>query len=251
MLRLGLFGGVSLEGGRSALSGRAGQRHRVALLALLVVAHPRALSRDRLLGYLWPESDARHARNLLSQAVHALRRALGTDAILSTGDELRLNPDVITSDVWQFQEALAGADHEQAVALYAGPLLDGFFLGDSAEFERWIDVERDRLREMFLQALRTGVEAADIAGDPAGKVAWLRRLAAEDPYNSSVTLLLMNALQAAGDRAGAIRLAEAHAALLRQEFDAEPTPEVLELTEQIRAGTGTSEAPGALPWKHG
>jgi DNA-binding SARP family transcriptional activator/TolB-like protein len=246
MLQLGLLGGVSLEGGRSALSGRAAQRHRIALLALLAVAHPRALSRDKLVGYLWPESDARHARNLLSQAVHALRRALGTDAILSTGDELRLNPDVITSDVWQFQEALAGADAERAVALYAGPLLDGFFLPDSAEFERWIDFERDRLRELFLQALRSRVEAADMAGDPAGKVAWLRRLAAEEPYNSGVTLLLMNALQAAGDRAGAIRQAEAHAALLRQEFDAEPTPEVVELTEQIRAGTGASEAPTAV-----
>jgi DNA-binding SARP family transcriptional activator/TolB-like protein len=245
MLQLGLFGGVSLEGGRSALSGKAAQRHRIALLALLAVAHPRALSRDKLVGYLWPESDARHARNLLSQAVHVLRRALGTDAILSTGDELRLNPDVITSDVWQFQEALAGADHERAVALYAGPLLDGFFLPDSAEFERWLDFERDRLRALFLQALRSRVEATDNAGDPAGKVAWLRRLAAEEPYNSGVTLLLMNALQAAGDRAGAIRQAEAHAALLRQEFDAEPTPEVVELTERIRAGTGASQAPPA------
>ena len=68
-----LLGGASILVDGRAVAGRAAQRHRLALLALLALACPRAVSRDRLLAYLWPERDTEPARNLLKQAVHALR----------------------------------------------------------------------------------------------------------------------------------------------------------------------------------
>lgn len=234
MVILRLFGGVAIDGGAPALTGRAAQRRPVALLVLLAVAQPRALSRDKLIAYLWPESDARNARNLLSQAVHALRQALGAESILSPADELRLNPQHVTSDVRQFEAALADGDRERAVELYSGPFVDGFFLGDSAGFEHWVDGERGRLRGAYVQALQDLGDDASSRNDYAAAEAWLRRLAAEDPYNSRVMLRLMEALEAAGDRAGAIRVAEVHARLLREELDAEPTPEVLALAERMR-----------------
>jgi serine/threonine-protein kinase len=45
---------------------------------------------------------------------------------------------------------------------------------------------------------------------------------------------LMTALEVTGDRAGALRAAEAHAALLQQEFGAEPSVEVMTLAARIR-----------------
>ena len=56
------------------------QPKRVALLAYLVVEGQRVpVPRDRLLALFWPESDEARARNALSQALHHLRQALGTD----------------------------------------------------------------------------------------------------------------------------------------------------------------------------
>src|SRR5262249_20311663 len=150
---LKLLGGTSLEGDQGSLTGRAVQRHRLALLALLGASHPRGLTRDKLMTWLWPERDAERARGLLNQAIHVVRRTLGAEAILSAGDELRLNPQVVSCDLIAFEEAVAAGDLERAAALYAGPFLDGFFLGDSADFEEWSERERQRLTASHIRVL--------------------------------------------------------------------------------------------------
>jgi DNA-binding SARP family transcriptional activator len=64
---LRLLGGVSLEAGGIPVTGRAGQRHRLAFLALIAAA-PAGLSRDRLVGLLWPEAETDRARHLRSHS---------------------------------------------------------------------------------------------------------------------------------------------------------------------------------------
>ena len=55
LFSLKLFGGASLEGPVGALTGRAAQRHRLALLALLAASGGGAgVTRDKLIAYLWP-----------------------------------------------------------------------------------------------------------------------------------------------------------------------------------------------------
>src|SRR5687768_18606156 len=93
---LRLFGSPSIEasdGGGVPLSGRVAQRHRLALLALIAVAPGQRLSRDKLIAYLWPESDSERARNLLKVSTYVLRSELGESALMSEGDDVRLNAD--------------------------------------------------------------------------------------------------------------------------------------------------------------
>src|SRR5437867_2982123 len=123
MFTLRLLGGASLDGPHGPVTGRAALRQRVALLAVLAVEHPRPLSRDRLLAYLWPESGTDDARHLLRESLYILRSALGDDSVLSTGDDIRLNPDRLTCDLWEFEAALARDDPEAAVSVYHGPFL--------------------------------------------------------------------------------------------------------------------------------
>jgi DNA-binding SARP family transcriptional activator/TolB-like protein len=234
MFLLKLFGTVSIEGPNGVVTGKAARRHALALLALLTLSRSRRLTRDKLIGYLWPESGSSHARNLLNQSVHALRLALGDEAIRSEGDELVINPDAVACDVWQFEGALASGDVKRAVDLYMGPFADGFFLSDSVEFERWADGERERLRRGYLKALEECAENATAQGDLKPAAEWWRKLATEEPYNSNITLRLMQALESAGDRAGAIKEAEAHAGRLRADLDAAPNPAVLALAERMR-----------------
>ena len=234
MFVLKLFGGAFIEGPNGVVTGIAARRHPLALVALLALSHPRRLGRDKLIALLWPESDSANGRNLLNQAVHALRRALVREAIQSEGNELKLNPDVVTCDVWSFEEALTAGDAERATGLYAGPFLDGLFLRASVEFDRWADGERERLRRDYLKALEELAEGAETRGDGDRAVRCWRELALEEPYNSSVMLRLMRALERVGDRVGAIRAAEAHAERLREELDAAPSPAVLALAERMR-----------------
>jgi TolB-like protein/Tfp pilus assembly protein PilF len=159
---------------------------------------------------------------------------LGDDAIQSAGEELRLNPDVVTCDVVLFQQALAAGDLARAVDVYSGPFLDGFRLPGALEFEHWLDGERERYRRAQATALEGLAVAALEEGDVSRAVDGWLRLAAMDPCNSRVTLRLMQTLEAAGDRAGALRQARIHAALLEQEFEADPDPEVTALADRLR-----------------
>ena len=249
-VRVRLLGGMTIEGACGPVAGPAAQRHRLALLAVLVASHPRGVPRDRLLALLWPERDDSCARNLLNQAVYALRSVLGQDRIRSLSDELKIEPDrALECDLLQLRDALANGRVERAVSRYGGPFLDGFFLPGSKAFEEWAAGERDGIERAYRAALE---ERARECRDASEAVGWWRRLALMAPDCARITLALMGVLEAAGDRGGALRLAQQHEARLREEFDAEPNPEVVALAERIRThprgpvASGTWSASGDL-----
>jgi TolB-like protein/DNA-binding SARP family transcriptional activator len=241
MLFLRLLGGPSLGGNGSTLTGPATQRHRLALLALLASSRPRPQSRDKLVAWLWPERDVEHARNLLNQSVHALRRAIGEAGIVSVQDELRLDPAALRCDVVAFEDAIAAGELERAIGLYSGPFLDGFHLPGASEFEHWADGERDRLCRSYTRSLESLAEAAEERGKWSSAVERWRALVSEERYNARVTLRLMRALERAGDRAGALQQARLHTALLQQEYESGPDPDVVALADRLRTEPANGE----------
>jgi eukaryotic-like serine/threonine-protein kinase len=245
--RIALFGCPSIVAGDGQpVGGRAMQRHRLALLALLSIPAHGGSTRDRLLGYLWPESEADRARALLNQSVYQLRKALGDEAIVSVGDELRLNHDVLRVDVALFEAAIATGDRRGAVDLHRGPLLDGFFLSDAPEFERWLERERARLANAYAQALEALAEEAERCGDGLAAVEWWKARAAHDPFDSRIALRLVHALASVGNRAGGLQHAAAHARLLREEFGMVLPDELQALTRDIRTQLSTASPDIAL-----
>jgi DNA-binding SARP family transcriptional activator len=236
MLQLRTFGGLSLSRGEENLTGAVTQRRRLAILALLASAGDAGMSRDKVLGYLWPESDEERARHVLNQLLYAQRRQAGSEALFLGRKTLRLNPDLIQSDVGMFDAALERGELERAAALYRGPYLDGFFLKDAAEFERWVEAQRRRYARRCLSALVALARSSAAAGDPSGAVEWWRRAAEQDPLDSDVTLGLLDALQAVGDRAGILREARRYESLLQSELGVPPDPRI---TGLIR-GFGTA-----------
>lgn len=247
MLRLKLFGVPVLEREDEPVTGRAAHRHRLALLALLALAPSTRLSRDKLIALLWPDSGADRGRNLLKVSTYVLRSELGEDVLLSVGDDVCLNTARVAVDALEFEAALAVDDQATAVALYRGPLLDGFFLSGSPDFEQWVDRERDRLAGGYRRALELLAEAAETAGDLARAVDLWKARAAHDPYDSRVALRLMTTLAASGNRAGALQHATVHARLLEAEYAVAPPPEVAAFAERMRRDADRLTAASALP----
>ena len=221
-LQLRTFGGLSLSRGTENLTGAVTQRLRLAILVLLGTAGEAGMSRDKLQAYLWPESDASRARHVLNQLLYAQRRQVGEQSLFLGRKTLRLNPLLIWSDVAAFEDALRGGDLEGAIALYRGPFLDGFFLKGVPEFERWAEDQRTSLARKAVAALTTLAERAGGAGDRRGAVEWWRRAAQVDPYDSRAALALVEALAAAGDRAGALVAASRHVETLRRDLGVSP-----------------------------
>src|SRR5438093_10033664 len=124
MLFLKTFGGLSVEIDGAAGTGAGQRRKTLAVLALVAAAGRHGISRDKVIAYLWPESDTEHARNVLKQACYTLRRDLHAPELFLGAVELRLNSDVIASDIGALDDALAGGDSAGAVSIYTGPFLD-------------------------------------------------------------------------------------------------------------------------------
>src|SRR3989440_9442918 len=233
MLILELLGTLCLRDETRPVPVAAQQKRPLGLLAILGLGGKPGLSRDRIEAYLWPESSGARAQHALDQTVYAIRHVLGSDFIVATGRELRLNPELVRVDVWEFEQAIRASQWTVAVGRYKGPLLDGFHLADSHELESWIETNRTRLRLEYQKAIEFLANNSAEAGDHSQSVTWWRRLANSDPLSAGATKKLMLALAAAGDRAGAVKHARLYQELVRQELEMEPDAEIEDLAAAL------------------
>ncbi|HET6362219.1 MAG TPA: BTAD domain-containing putative transcriptional regulator [Gemmatimonadota bacterium] len=243
--RLQTLGTLVLQGPGGGAPGAdfAQQSRRLALLAALATAGERGRNRDQLLLFFWPDASQERARHSLEQALYLIRRSVDGSVFLGV-NPLRLNPEVLGSDVEAFESAIREGRLGAAVELYGGPFLDGFYLGDAPEFEQWTEGERSRLEALYAKALGRLAEDAEGAGDPQAAVAWWGKLAETDPLSSRPVLGLMRGLAATGDHAAALRQAQRYERLVEEELGTSAGPEIAALAEEIRAGA--KEAPRAV-----
>ncbi len=204
------------------------------LLALLALRLDQPVERDWLAGTLWPESAQHQALYNLRENLANLRRTLGPEAqrIASPSRQtLFLDLKDVVVDLAAFDAAIAHGgpqDLEQAVALYRGPLLEGWT-------EEWMLMARQQRERSYLNALESLAEQALAASDLEKTTDYLRRLITTDPLRESARRALMRALAATGNYAAAVQVYRELRLLLHQEYRTEAAPETTALFEQIRA----------------
>jgi DNA-binding SARP family transcriptional activator/TolB-like protein len=246
VIQLWLLGNPDLrrESGSGVLSVLA-QPKRFAVLAWLALAEPRGMHRrDSLLALFWPELDAAHARAALRKTVYHLRQALGADAVINRGDEeLGLGPG-FWCDAVAFQEAAAAGRGEEALALYRGDLLPGFYLSDVPDFEEWLEAERDRLRRLAVATAWTLAGEKEAQGHPDA-VVWGSRAMALAPDDESGLRRLLTLLDRSGDRDEAVRTFEQYRRRMANTYEIEPSPETQALIDNMRSRPAEPEGPVA------
>ena len=242
LVELRILGGLNLLGaGGRELSSVLAQPKRVALLAYLAAATPRRLHRrDSLLALFWPELDQEHARAALRQALHGLRHALGDGVLVTRGDEdIGLDAERIRCDVVEFARAAEVGRLADALDLYRGDLLEGFFIRGAPEFEQWLEDERARLKAVALRSATQLAERTEGHGDLAEAAQWSRRALRIAPLDEPALRRLMKTLDRLGDRAGALEAYETFANRLTAELEADPAPETRSLANAVRARAAT------------
>jgi DNA-binding SARP family transcriptional activator len=239
MIDLALLGPVSLTGPVGPYARRAVQRRRIALLAVLAGSSHESLSRDRVIGLLWPESDDRTARHLLAGSVYVLRRALGADAIVSSDDELRLSSDHVRTDIQEFRRALAAERWADALRLYRGDFLDGFFVRNASEFERWASSERARLHADAIRAAAAHTRGLELAGRIGDAVAAAERAFELAPYDEAVFRQLFTLLLVTDNRARAEAASRGFVERLAIELGVAPSPQTMRMIAETRGPEGS------------
>ncbi len=219
------------------------------LFAYLVLHHQSAHPRAPLAGLLWPETDEARAKANLRQTLARLRKMLGPENelwIVASPGALRFHAKDAWTDVAEFERLLQSPDRvslDQAVALYRGPFLSGFY-------EDWVLIEQERLQTLYREALEQLAELhrANGAYEKAIPI-WKQALQAV-PWHERAHRELMTLYALAGDRAAALRQFSEYENALQRELSATPLPETRVLYEQLLRGAplkAAREEPLVLP----
>lgn len=234
-VRILLFGPGELWSDAPPSGRRSTQPKAFALLVRLALSRrSEFVRRDVLLALLWPELGAAKGRNALSQAMHRLRRDVGMDILVTTkNEEVGLAP-FVRCDVCTFWEELLEDRLTTALAMYRGPLLEGFHVSNAGNFEHWLDVQRSSLRHDAVHAALALAGRAEEAGRRFEASCWLRRALEIAPDDGITLRRLIRTLVDLGDRAGAIRAYESVEARLWVELELAPDAETNTLVNSLR-----------------
>ena len=247
MIELRTLGALELTSGDGReVEALLRQPKRAALFVYLAVAGSQEFHRrDTLLALFWPELDQIHARGALRQALTFLRRAVGDTVITRGEEEIGVDSTTVSVDARAFEQLCKAGRMADALALYGGDFLNGFFLSEtSPEFDHWVDEMRSRLQSIAKKAAWALAEERRAAGDAAGAVEMARRAAGFSPDSEADAARVIALLDGVGDRAGALAEYDALAKRLQSRFDAEPSPETRALIREIRSRTNVT--PGTV-----
>ena len=153
-LALEYLGGLRLVLGKKALALPLKAQALVCYLAVSGRPH----SREALVGLLWSEFSEEVARANLRTMLPKLRQALGPYLVISRdtvafnrASRYRLDVELFLGMLNQGETDIARL--QEAVKLYRGDFLEGFALDGVPLFEEWLLGQRERLRQLAVQAL--------------------------------------------------------------------------------------------------
>jgi DNA-binding SARP family transcriptional activator len=223
--------------GSGDIGGVLRQPKRLALLAYLSAGDEQVFrQRDELLAVFWPEAASARARNALNRALYHLRTQLGERSVLSRGSgEVAIDPSTLWCDAAAFERHITQARLVDALALYRGDFLSGFHLPQAADFERWLEHERSRLRQLAVDAAWALADAEESADNVEEALRCCRWLLSLQPDCEPAVRRLMRLLARTGDRTAAITEYETFARRLAGAYELEPSPETRRLAAALRA----------------
>lgn len=115
----------------------------LAVIIILAMENANSVPRARLAQWLWPRTSSKNARHSLSQALHVIRRGLGSSAIDSDAGSVGIGR--VLTDVSRFREALQLENWEDATKLYAGEFAEDFHVPEAPAFNHWVDAQKATL----------------------------------------------------------------------------------------------------------
>lgn len=241
-----LLGGFSITSGSDAL--RSLPRQSVSLLAYLLLHRDRPQTRDLLAGRFWSDLPEDKARRRLSNALWQIKNVfvesgipelLGVDT--TTVNVSDVHPLIV--DVEVFLARLDDVGRERRSPYSHGRLADRLasvvtgYTGDLLEghYDDWIESERYRIRERYLDALHELVRLYKAQSDYRTATRYARDLVTEEPLNETAHRELIRLLAMSGQFDAAERAFNACQDVMSVELDTSVSDETIDLMDQIRA----------------
>lgn len=188
----------------------------------------------------WPDFSPGKVSSNFHATLWRVRQALGNkDIIIFDDDQYSLHPSVsYWYDVKEFETFLLQANQDslgdieraeflrQATGLYRGDFLPNVFL-------EWADQRREKLQDDYLKAL-TILADLELSNERYQEArALFEKVINFDPYRDQAHLALMDCLVRSGAPSAAKAHFQKYKALLREELNADPLPELQSFYEKL------------------
>lgn len=173
------------------------------------------------------DSDAlRQLRVILSRA----RKFGWVGALEFEDNRLRFK---VQTDLQLFRRAIGTADWQRATELYKSEFLSGFQIRASG-FEAWLEVERETLRQAWLEAALLYARSLAAQNDHLAASHLLQNILALDALSEDVLALYLEQQYLAGGRSEALKAFEHFRDQLQSELALKPLESTLKLVQVIR-----------------
>lgn len=236
-LTIKALGRIRVDSREGPLGGNWLQQRPGQILKFLICERDRVVQAEEIAEALWPHS-GRQALSSVRHFIHGLRDKLepgrsergGSTFIVTVRGGYAINRRHVRIDADTFTEAVraglgANAQGDTDIAAELLEFAMSIYRGDLLEDEpyaEWAMPERDRLRAMATDTLRTLAQLALPKSDHATAAKHLERLAEFEPFDSDVHKELLRVMIAAGRRSDALRRYSTFRARLAKEFNTEP-----------------------------
>ncbi|HEU5014471.1 MAG TPA: BTAD domain-containing putative transcriptional regulator [Roseiflexaceae bacterium] len=263
-LRVRLLGRVCIQHGQSSLEG-LDLRKVQELFCYLLLYRDRPHHRETLASILWEEASMNQSKANLRKALWQLQAALSECCATSEhhilvvdSDWIQINPRAdLWLDVALLEQAfthvkgLSGeqihAEHacaiEQAVQVYHGDLLDGWY-------QDWCVYERERLQNIYLALLNKLMDHCETHHAYEQGLVYGTQILRYDQAREQTHRCMMRLHFLAGDRTAALRQFAHCTTVLKEELGVEPTELTVELQEQIKHNCLDDNSPALLTNGH-
>ena len=207
-----------------------------------LAATGRSHMRATLAPLLWGDVTDAAARANLRKALQQLRKPLAPWLVISR-DSVALVPDAdCWIDVAEFDAAFLDAGGgvtdrlRNALDLYRGDFLQGFYVRNAPDFEAWWLSEQARLREQALVGFNRLADHHAARGELDQAIAFTRRYLNLEPWREQAHRRMMRLLALNDQRGAALAQFKVCQQVLAEELGVKPSLATLVLSEQIRTG---------------
>ncbi len=243
MLEIKGFGGLSLCYRGEDITERLPAKAN-ALLIFLACHAGRLQAKEKLLTYLWEDSDQQAARYNLRHTLWIVKKLLADEEqeILHIAKDFCgiADPANVNTDFGEFaalydtlpEDDVAGL--ERLKALYRGDFLDGVYLKRCLEFNDWIFFQRESYQQKYFDVLHRLKDSYARRGDLPQKIELLAEMIQINPLKEELYVEQIKSYILQGDWERARTRLMCCTDMLRNELNESPGEELVELGQKIK-----------------
>jgi DNA-binding SARP family transcriptional activator len=257
-LNINLLGRIEFQYGGKPLEHKLSNKG-IALISLLMLDMGKEMGRDKLISYLWADSDEEAARYNLRYNLWNIKKLIPADEkdqefILSSKDCCRINSRYdLDSDILLLK-AFSGngerklEDLNTCKELFRGDFLEGIYLKNCDEFNEKIILERIIYQNKYVDLLNEIAEKYEICKNYKECLRILNELTGIEPYNEKLIGMQIGAYSNLGKVQEAIQCYKKFELSLRSNLNLSPGEELKllyrKLQEQPREEGRTASGAG-------